>query len=341
MFKRLSRFIIVVIIIIPTLFTACRPSGNGSGDQTQLPTATALPEPTLAPERVILVPSGEVSPEIISEAESLVSQLAASSGLEFEIRPELFANEITQDIKVAVYLSKPDNLGSLSANASGTQFVAITEEDWNPGGNVTIIKTHQSQTAFLSGYISALLAPNFRVGALLTAENPAFNQSFLNGVQYYCGTCTSVVYPLSEYPVISIQSSGSPPATWQAAADQVSLNTLNVLFVAEDAYSAELFNHLTGKDIALVGTTPPPGEATLKWVVTVRSDGLSPIQEVWEKLIAGQGGTIINADFKIDNYQFIYAMDGLVWLSQGKSNYLDQTIQLLRENFIDPSTTVN
>jgi hypothetical protein len=146
---------------------------------------------------------------------------------------------------------------------------------------------------------------------------------------------------LGEYPVISIQSSGSPPATWQAAADQISLNTLNVLFVAEDAYSAELFNHLTGKDIALVGTTPPLGEATPKWVVTVRSDGLSPIQEVWEKLIAGQGGTIINADFKIDNYQFIYAMDGLVWLSQGKSNYLDQTIQLLRENFIDPSATVN
>ena len=261
--------------------------------------------------------------------------------MEFEIRENLNSNEITRDIKIAVYLKKPENLGSLAANASGTQFVAISGEDWNPTNNVTIIKTHLDQTAFLAGYLSALLAPNFRVGALLTAEDVLFNQSFLNGVQFYCGTCTSVNYPLGEYPILSIQPSDSAPATWQAAADQVSQNSINVLYVAGNAYSPDLFNYIAGMNMALLGTSSPPAEATPRWVVTVQTDGLSPLQEVWEKLLTGEGGYIINADFKIANYQYLTTLDGTVWLSQGKMNFLEQTIDLLREGLIAPSSTAN
>jgi len=344
MSKKYSRFTtagIIAIILFSVFFPACRSGRNATDEGMQLPTATWPPEPTLAPDRVLLIPTGESNPEIILEAESLISQLAAASGLEMETREGIDSTQITGDIKIIVFLKKPENLGSLAANAPSTQFMTISDENWNPANNVTIIKTHLDQTAFLAGYLSALLAPNFRVGALLAAEDLQFNQAFLTGVQYYCGTCTSVNYPLGEYPVLSTQPSGSAPAVWQAAADQVSQSAINVLFVAGEAYSPELFNYLAGMNMALIGTSSPPPEAAPKWVVTVRADGLSPMQEVWEKLLAGEGGHIINADFKIANYQYLTALDGIVWLSEGKMNFLKQTIDLLREGLINPSSIIN
>lgn len=326
-----------VVFLILTFFTGCRAPASIPNEATEISTQALQPEPTAAPDRVILVPATETDAETLSEAETLLRELATSSGLEFEIRQDFAANEITPDIKIAVFLNKPENLGSMAANASGIQFVAITEEDWNPGSNVTIIKKQEYQTPFLAGFLSALLAPNFRVGALLSTEDPQFNQAFLNGVQFFCGNCTPVVYPLNPYPAISTQAANSPSTTWQAAADQISLNTVDVLFVSNDAYSPELFNHLAAKDMALVGTSPAPPEAAPKWVATVTPDGLSPIREVWSDLVAGVGGKVINANFKITNHQFLYAADGLVWLSQGKLIYLNQTIQLLREGMIDPT----
>ena len=248
-------FLMVVAILSISLFaSACR-SANGNADvKTTLPTATLPPEPTHAPDRAILVPAGESNPEAVLEAETMVSQLAAASGLEYEVRETLNSSEITPDMRVVIFLNKPENLGSLAANGPGTQFVAVTDEEWNPAGNVTIIRTHSDQTAFLAGYLSALVAPNYRVGALLSVEDPLFNQSFLNGAQYFCGTCVSVSYPLGEYPILSVQSSASPPSTWQAAADQVSQGTVNVLFVDKSAYSADLFNFLAQYNMALIGT---------------------------------------------------------------------------------------
>ena len=195
----------------------------------------------------------DTDPNLCRQAESLLRELASgNSGLEFEIRDNLINNEVTPDMKVVVFLERPENLGSLAASAPSTQFVAMTDEDWNPD-----CQCHRYPAAGCRIPLSwpatwqRILAPNFRVGALLADEDSHFNQAFVNGVYYYCGNCASQIYPLNKYPVIATRPAGSPPSEWQAAFDEVNASKVNVLYVSDAAASPELFTYLSSKDVAL------------------------------------------------------------------------------------------
>ena len=321
------------------------PAGIGSGcakkpTQTQ-PTPVAVqptsqPTPLPAADRVVLVALADFDPVLLADAETVLRELAASSALEFERRDQVSANEITSDIKVMVFLNQPENLGSLASGAPGTQFVAIMDQDWNPGQNVTVIRRREDHTAFMAGYLAALLAPNFRAGALLAAENPAFSQAFVNGAGYYCGPCASLLIPLNKYPYVSAQPAASPASAWQAGFDAMNVNKINVLFVGNEAASPELLAYLATLDVAMIGSKSPPAEGKPKWVATIYSDGITPIREIWPDLMAGKGGKVLNAALKIFDNQYVTVGDGLVWLSQGKLDFAQKTMDLLQDNFINP-----
>ena len=336
--KRL--FSVLVVLSISTVLFGCSNNQPGVVETQETIPATATPIPTPAPDRAILVTPADVSSTQFAEAQVLIAELTSGSGLEFEVRPEIFTNEITSDIKIVVFLEQPDNLGSLAANAPGTQFVAISSNNWTPPANGTIILKNEGHVAFLSGYLSALLAPNFRVGGLLVSENTQFNQAFKNGVSYYCGHCAAVIYPLNTYPIISQQPANSPPENWQAAFNEINTNKINVLFLPDDTASAELGNFLTGVDVAVIGSQTPPEELRSRWVATISSDGLSPLREIWDDLIGGQGGKVVNAGLKISDVNYISLADGLVWLSQGKMDLLNKVITLLRKDQIYPFSVI-
>jgi hypothetical protein len=335
--QRFLKKLLLLSLIIPAILV----SGCGKKPGQPQPTPvqaqpTSLPTPLPAADRVVLVAPADSDPVIVSDAEAALRELAASSALEFERREQVLANEITPDVKVMVFLYQPENLGSLATGAPGTQFVALTDQDWNPGQNVTIIRRREDHTAFMAGYLAALLAPNYRVGALLTAENPAFSQAFVNGANYYCGPCASLLYPLNKYPFISTQPAASPPSAWQAGFDAINVNKINLLFVAKEAASPELLAYLAALDVAMIGNQSPPAEGKAKWVATIYSDGITPIREIWQDLLAGNGGKVLNAALKISDNQYVSVGDGLVWLSQGKLNFAQKTMDLLQDNFINP-----
>jgi hypothetical protein len=77
-------------------------------------------------------------------------------------------------------------------------------------------------------------------------------------------------------------------------------------------------------------------EGKPKWVATIYSDGISPIREIWPDLLAGNGGKVLNAAIKIFDNQYVTVGDGLVWLSQGKMDFAQKTMDLLQDNFINP-----
>ena len=336
--KRL--FTTLVVLSFSAALFSCNRNQPGAVETQETAPATATPIPTPAPDRAILAAPDDSSSIELAEAQILIAELAAGSGLEFETLSEIFANEITSDIKIIVFLEQPDNLGSLAANAPGTQFVAISSKNWTPPANGNIILKNEDHVAFLSGYLSALLAPNFRVGGLLVSENTQFNQAFNNGVSYYCGLCAAVIYPLNTYPVISQQPANSPPATWQAAFNEINSNKINVLFLPGAAASAELGTYLTGMDVAVIGNQAPPEELRSRWVATISSDGLSPLREIWDDLLEGRGGKVVNANLKISDVNQISVADGLVKLSQGKMGLLNKVITLLRKGQIYPYSVI-
>jgi len=328
----LLKIALLVIILLVSCGKTVEPSVNQGGFES--PTLT--PAPTQQPDRVVLVVQPEKGGNEVSKAEILLRELAAESNLEFEIRQQIIANEVSADVKVVVFLDHPENLGSLSANAPGTQFIAITDQEWNPTANITIIRKREDHQAFIAGYLAAMLAPNFRVGTLLTSEDTVFNQSFVSGVQYYCGICAAVIFPLNTYPQVRFQAADSLPETWQLLANELNAEKVNVLFITEQAYSAELFNYLGRMDTALIGNQQPPAEGEPKWVATILLDAISPIREVWNDVVSGNGGKILNADIQILNNRFVNLQEGLAWLSEGKQNQIEQVIGLLRKEYISP-----
>ena len=132
--------------------------------------------------------------------------------------------------------------------------------------------------------------------------------------------------------MISTQPAASPVSAWQAGFDSINANKINVLYVTKEAATPELLAYLATLDVAMIGNQTPPAEGKPKWVATIYSDGITPIRDIWEDLMAGKGGKVVNAALKITDNQYVTVGDGLVWLSQGKLDYAQKTMDLLQEN---------
>ena len=326
--------VISLIAAAAIVSTACGAKNAQAAPQevptVEVPTSTPLP-----PDRAVLVAPSDADAATVAAAQTLLTELTASSGLQFETRPEITPDTLSADVKIVIFLKHPDNLGTLAARAPGTQFVAISSLDWLPPANVTLIHQQENDAAFLAGFAAAILAPNFRVGALLPAENPSLDLAFQNGVSYYCGMCSAQINPLNSYPIISVQSAASTPETWQAAFDQLNQNKVNVLYVAREALSSQLLGYLAGKDVAVIANQAPPDESFANWAGSIYLDTLSPLREIWNDLVSGVGGKTVNATFTITDAHQITLTDGGVWLSPGKLRLMDNIINLLRTNQID------
>jgi len=334
--KKPFNFLLVIFFTI-SFFNACNLfSRDEIPTVTDLPDFTPTPAPTLAPDRAVLAASAGISQAEIANAQTFIASLAAEYGLEFETRDTIISNEITPDVKIIIFLEQPDNLGSLAASAPDTQFVAISSQEWNPPANGNVIRINNDHAAFLAGYLGAMLAPNFRAGALQVSEAVTFNQAFNHGVSYYCGICAAQVYPLNTYPVTSQQPAGSLPVNWQTAFNEINTNKVNVLFLPEEAITPEFGTFLAGQDVAIISNASPVEEIQSKWAATIKADGLTALREMWPDLINGIGGKIINAGLRLTDLNYVNVTNSLVGLSQGKMMQVDELIQLLRDDQIYP-----
>ncbi len=326
------------LLLLAVLLAAC----GRQPEPTELPTpepapAEELPAPQVSvSEQVLLVTPPQSDALLAGDTEALLRDLAATSNLELVIRQELSQEELTPNVKVVVFTDVPDNLGSLATNTPGTQFVAFSDDDWNPSENVTIIRRSLYHTAFMAGYLSGMLAPNYRAGAILSAEDPQFIQAFINGVYFFCGICNAAVPPAGSYPYVTTRQTGSAPFDWQAAFDEINARKINVLFVQQSAYSPELMNYLAAMDVALIGLQSPPEEGRPRWAATIYADSQAPLRAVWEDLLNGNGGRVLNASVKAGDIQPISVQEGQVWLSEGKLMLAQKVMDELRENRIDP-----
>jgi hypothetical protein len=293
--------------------------------------ATPLPTPTLLPARAILIAPNGADPTLLAEAQNILTELTSSSGLLFETRTEITAKEITTDIKILVFLTHPENLGTLSNAAPRTQFAVVSDLNWNPGSNVTIIRRQPEYISFMAGYISVNLDNNFRSGALIPASDTLSQDAFSNGGHFFCGLCSPSIPPYVKYPLIATQPAGSSPAAWQAAFDQMYINGVRVLYVAPQAYSSELFTYLVGKGIILYGSQPPLEEARSRWAATLLVDGLSPLREIWPELLAGKGGKIVYGGVRFADVQPAF-------ITPGKLEYFQKLVGRMRAGLLNPQT---
>lgn len=311
---------------------------NGCGiiqrfQPTATPTLIPTPKPTATPlpNRALLITTNTGDTELVSQAQLIMSELSAGSSLIFETRAELLQKDLTPDVKIAVFLSHPNNLGTLANAAPRTQFAVLSDLNWNPSNNVTIIRRKSESISFIAGLISVNLDNNFRGGALISTSDGISQQAFANGGHYFCGICSPSIPPYVKYPLIATQPDGSGAAAWAAAFDQMYLNGVRVLYVSKEAYSPELFIYLVGRGITLLGPQTPPDAAKSRWAATLIVDGLAPLREIWPDMVSGKGGKVVYGGVRFTDVQSAF-------ISPGKLDYFQKIVSRIRAGLLNPLT---
>lgn len=285
----------------PANTPALTPSAAATGaapTDVRMPTATKVPTP--AQGRVILVvPSGAeaAGPRQGTEAvRSALAGLASGSGLAFETRTALRPEEIGPEVKLLIFLQVPDDLAALRAAAPQAQFVtAGVSSDLEAGGNLSVVREAEELRTFLAGYITTIVAPDWRAAGLLPDAPAGLQDAFINGGRYWCGRCVPIYAPLVLFPLAGVQPAGTDAAGWQASLQELQAKVLEAVYISPAAASPDLLKALSTKKLILVGTQSPIPEVKAAWAATLSFDPLPAIQKMWPDLVAGKGGQAANA----------------------------------------------
>ena len=247
-----------VVQAIPPTATDLPPSPS------PLPTATFTPPPPTpspSPDKVILVAPPDTSPSLAQEAAERIQRLAAGSGLVFEDQTSLSPETPVQGVRLVVVLSPDNSLAQVAQSNPQVQFVAINPTvQFPPADNLTIIQSDIQQQAFIAGYLTTLIAFDWRAAGIYTAQetdSEIQQAAFSNGGAYLCGRCAPVYSPIVLFPLITVIPSASDAASWQPAIDSLLQNYPYVIYLSPAAAQPEILRYLAERDLILVG----PGAA--------------------------------------------------------------------------------
>jgi hypothetical protein len=333
----------ICILIFVMLATACT-----SSDATMTPTLgeqeavieselTPQVEPTFTaspviPDVVALVIPPGVDEQLIQQVQVVLAELASASGFSLEVKTSLQVAEITPQWKIVFLLAHEPALSEALTAAPQVQFVVISSIDLGMASNLSVIREKPENQAFIAGYLTLVIAPDWRAAGILPLDLPnslLIEETFLNGGHYFCGICNSVYSPIIRFPVVERLSQNIDATVWQAAMDEMLKDIIYVAYIAPETSNPEMLAYLAQKGLVLVGGETPPDEVRHRWAATVLSDTVSPIRELWPDLVAGQGGKVVNTRVVITDINEEY-------FSSGRQRLVEQTLENLESGGVYP-----
>ncbi len=299
--RRLLAFLLTL-----TLLTSCASPAEtpSSPDATSVPQPsatlqpTAGPTPTPAPPLVILVLPADLNEEDSQAYQSVVYDLAQTSGYRFQVRNQLDEADLEPALKIVIALPPDPGLAALAAAAPQTQFLAVDISGIQPGGNVSVLggeSIRADQVAFMAGYIGAMVTEDFfQVGAMLkkdSPESPVIQKALATGRTYYCGRCLPIGwYTQYTYPSFIEVPADAKPSEYNAYSDFLVIQKkVETIFIQSGLDTPELLQYLSTVGVLMIGTQSPAKKVN-GWVVTLQPDYLEALKSAFPDLTAGQGG---------------------------------------------------
>lgn len=326
---------LIALVLVLAACNSATPLATGAPtaaiDQATV-TSQPSPEPTAVAAKVILVSDSSAATADVQNAETHLTALAAQNNMALVKAETLAAADLTADVKVVVWVGAASGITDLAGGAPQVQFVAITAGDLQPAANLSVIRSHPEDVVFIAGYISTLIAPDWRGAALLPSDGPLGDQVqtiFENGGRFFCGRCAPAYAPVVLFPLSATLPSTSPASAWQAAFETLNQNVIEVLYVSDPASSPELLTPLKDAGITLIGSQPPSAELQSNWAATVQMDNASLMDTLWPDLLAGKPGQALEApvtlsDINPDKF------------SPGRQDLVQTMISNLQNGLVDP-----
>lgn len=309
--------------------------------EVQSPTRE-VPTPTTIPSRnlVVLVAPPEAEVGLVNELTDIFTELANSASLEFEVQQSFSPGDLSPGVRLVVALPPDPGLADMAENAPQIQFLGISIPGLDPAHNLSLIDIEgisPDKIGFLAGYLTAVVTPEWRVGALTTsdtADGLAHSQGFINGAIFFCGLCRQTYPPFNTYPLYVEAPSGSDPQEWLSFGGILVNQAVVSTYVSPGADYETTLEYLAENDINLVGVIPPPPGLEDHWIATLSGDIPSAINTIWPDLIAGQGGASLSVPLGLS-----YINPEL--LSPGRQRLVENLISDLANGYIDTGVAAN
>ncbi len=229
---------------------------------------------------------------------AVISDFAAANSLQTRTLSALTSADISAATKIVVFNADPGNLADLSAAAPGTQFVVLGNSSINAEGNISTIQADPAAKAFMAGYLTMLLAYDWRAAGLLTSDGPlgaAYTDAFANGARYVCGKCNAYFAPLVSFPAIAAEPTNSSEAAWAADAATLGDDWLSAVFIDPAAAYVSVANGvsthpLNFEYVIFVGYAEVSPDSGLVWDALLGEDASASLKAMLPLLLAGQGG---------------------------------------------------
>jgi hypothetical protein len=331
--QHLKRPVLYALFVICILWTApgCKavtpvePAVSPLPDMTATlplaPTDTIQPTATQTPpEALLIVPPGAEATEM-EALQSKLKELASQDGLLFKMREQISVSDLGENVRLAVVLGPDPGIQSLAQANPDIQFLALGISGLDPAPNLSIIGSgdqRPDQQGFLAGYLAAVITQDWRVGVLTPAGKPAGNAArlgFVNGAIFYCGLCRPAYPPFLQYPVTIELPAGADQVEQQAIVDALVASVVQTVYVSPAASDLALLDLLAQAGINIIGSTPQPEGLGDRWVATLRVDLIGAVEQVWPKLVAGEGGLRLDVPLVLadrNNTLFTPGRQGLV-----------------------------
>lgn len=300
-----------------------------------IPQAVETATPTAAPKRLaLLAPPGSNPAEALA-IQTVLSELAAGDGLEFETLTELQGLDLPQGVQAMVVLAPDPGLANLAAANPQVQFLGIGIEGVEAGSNLSLMGTQggrADQQGFLAGYLASVITPDWRVGAISPADSLAGRSArlgFRNGAIFFCGLCRPAFPPFVQYPLTAELAGGADQAIMQAAADQLISNAVKTVYLAPGVADLFLLEYLRDAGVNIIGSEPPPADALRPhWIASVQFDQVAALRQFWPELLSASGGRVVEMPLALTNVN-------PELLSEGRQRLVERLLDDLSSGYID------
>ena len=342
-----NRIYFSILFLLVVLLAGCNAGGDlGTPTDivsdlvpTEVPAATEVPLPTETPQpsKILLYSPGDTSSGSMAGVETFLSEKAAQNGFQLEVRTQLAAAGITDDYLLAVLLDEAGvDVANMAQQHPGIPFVVFrhSSQEGQPANVISII-SDQNYLDFAAGFLSILIAPDWRLGALLPWDEDTAGaetlEAFNNGAAYHCGRCASTYMPVALFPVTDSLPSNSAPESWQAAITALDNEYyLYTVYVAPEAASDALYQQLVTQNVTVVGAKRPENIEGLLWAASIDQNPVAALQENWEAILTGtlpQNEIIVPIVLSEVNDEY---------LSPGRKMLFDEMLETLMGGWVLP-----
>jgi len=303
--KLTNHRIAALLVVFLFVFSAGCNGAAKTPAATPTPEATAVPPtPTPAPAEIVWV---DAQGDANSALAAVVSEFAAANALQYRTVTALDASGINLGTRIVVFASAPENLTALAAASPATQFAVLGSSSTSVQANISVVQTSPADEAFMAGYLTMLIAEDWRAAGLLPSDSAlgdSYADAFTNGARFVCGKCNPFYAPLVDLPLVTSVPTGTDTNTLLIAISTLTANWLSSAFIDPAFVNADTVTTMNTQafnweSVALISTVDAPQDSGASWAALLSSDASASLKLLLPQLLAGQGGLNLKAQITL------------------------------------------